>query len=143
MIRESCKIKRDVVEKDPTEKGDRALLNFGHTLGHAVEKLKNFEMLHGHCVAVGCIAAMKLSAMRGLISEEDISYAEKCFEKFQLPIRVTYSNIEEILQVSKSDKKMEAGKIKFILLHEIGKAYVDKSISDTELLEAAEYILHI
>ena len=65
MIKESCKIKRDVVEKDPTEKGDRALLNFGHTLGHAVEKLKNFEMLHGQCVAVGLIGCEGNGKERG------------------------------------------------------------------------------
>ena len=61
MIERSDEIKREVVEKDPTEQGDRALLNFGHTLGHAIEKLKNFQMLHGHCVGVGCIAAAAIS----------------------------------------------------------------------------------
>ena len=142
MIMESCKVKRDVVEKDPTEKGDRALLNFGHTLGHAVEKLKDFQMLHGQCVAVGCVAAMKLSAMRGHVSEEDVSYVEKCFERFGLPIRADGITADEILQISKSDKKMEAGKIKFVLLKEIGNAYVDKTVSDTELLEASEYLLN-
>ena len=92
MIKESCKIKRDVVEKDPTEKGDRALLNFGHTLGHAVEKLKDFQMLHGQCVAVGSIAAMKLSAMRGKISLDDVIYVEKCFKSFGLPVRAETMN---------------------------------------------------
>lgn len=142
MIKESCKIKRDVVEKDPTEKGDRALLNFGHTLGHAVEKLKNFEMLHGQCVAVGAVAAMKLSAMRGNISEADVTSAEKCFEKFGLPVRADGITAEEILQISKSDKKMEAGKIKFVLLKEIGNAYVDKTVTDEELMQASKYILN-
>lgn len=141
MIKESCKVKRDVVEKDPTEKGDRALLNFGHTLGHAVEKLKNFEMLHGQCVAVGCVAAMKLSAMRGNIAESDVTYVEKCFESFGLPTRVDGITSKDILEISKSDKKMEAGKIKFVLLHEIGNAYVDKTVSDQELIEASEYLL--
>lgn len=141
MIKESCKIKRDVVEKDPTEKGDRALLNFGHTLGHAVEKLKNFEMLHGQCVAVGCVAAMRLSAMRGNISEEDVLYVEKCFENFGLPIRIKELEVEDILKISKSDKKMEAGKIKFVLLQGIGNAYVDKTISDEELKSASAYLL--
>ena len=141
MIKESCKIKRDVVEKDPTEKGDRALLNFGHTLGHAVEKLKNFKMLHGQCVAVGCVAAMKLSAIRGNILDADVLYAEQCFENFGLPIRIEELDTEEILQTSKSDKKMDAGKIKFVLLHEIGNAYVDKSVSDEELKEASSYLL--
>lgn len=142
MIKESCKIKRDVVEKDPTEKGDRALLNFGHTLGHAVEKLKNFEMLHGQCVAVGCVAAMKLSAMRGYISEAEVSYAEKCFESVGLPIRAEGITAEEILEISKSDKKMEAGKIKFVLLNEIGNAYVDKTVTDEELIQASKYLLN-
>lgn len=141
MIKESCKIKRDVVEKDPTEKGERALLNFGHTLGHAVEKLKNFEMLHGQCVAVGCMAAMKLSAIRGNLSEQEISYVQSCFEKFHLPVCVTGITAREILNISKSDKKMEAGKIKFVLLHEIGNAYVERNVSDDELIAAADSVI--
>ena len=60
-----------MVEKDPTEKGDRALLNFGHTIGHAIEKLKHFEMLHGECVALGCVAAAYISWCRGLIDENE------------------------------------------------------------------------
>lgn len=142
MIKESCKVKRDVVEKDPTEQGDRALLNFGHTLGHAVEKLKDFTMLHGQCVAVGCVAAMKLSAMRGNITEDEVFYVEKCFENFGLPTRVGGITADDILQISKSDKKMEAGKIKFVLLHEIGNAYVDKTVTDEELLAASSYLLN-
>ena len=67
---------------------------------------------------------------------------EKCFERFGLPIRADGITADEILQISKSDKKMEAGKIKFVLLKEIGNAYVDKTVSDTELLEASEYLLN-
>ena len=61
MIYRSCVIKKTVVEQDPTEKGERALLNMGHTIGHAVEKLKNFSLLHGQCVAIGCAASAFLS----------------------------------------------------------------------------------
>ena len=142
MIKESCKIKRDVVEKDPTEKGDRALLNFGHTLGHAVEKLMNFKMLHGQCVSVGMAAAMKLSAMRGMITQDEVEYVETCLKSFSLPTRVDGLTSQDILQISKSDKKMEAGKIKFVLLKELGNAYVDKSVLDEELIVASEYLLH-
>lgn len=141
MIMESCKIKRAVVENDPTEQGERALLNFGHTLGHAVEKLKNFEMLHGQCVAVGCVAAMKLGVMRGYFSEVELKMVEQCFQKFGLPIRTEGIAAEDIVSVSKSDKKMEAGKIKFILLKELGNAYVDRTVSDEELLQASAYLL--
>ena len=141
MIIESCKIKRDIVEKDPTEQGNRALLNFGHTLGHAIEKLKNFEMLHGQCVAVGCVAAMKLSVMRRMISEKELYVAEECFRMFGLPVRVNNLAAEDIVKISKSDKKMESGKIKYVLLKNVGDAYVDKTISDEELLKTCEYIL--
>lgn len=141
MIMESCKIKKAVVENDPTEQGERALLNFGHTLGHAVEKLKNFEMLHGQCVAVGCVAAMKLGVMRGYFSEVELQMVEQCFQKFGLPIRTEGITAEDIVSVSKSDKKMEAGKIKFILLKELGNAYVDRTVSDEELLQASAYLL--
>lgn len=141
MVQKSCKIKRDVVEKDPTEQGERALLNFGHTLGHAIEKLKNFEMLHGQCVSVGCAAAAKLSCMRGLLSPEEFFYVEEGLKKFDLPIRITDLNEEDILKVTKSDKKMEAGRIKFILLKEIGNAYIEKNVTDEELLAAADYLL--
>ena len=71
MVLESCRIKRQVVEADPTEQGERALLNFGHTLGHAIEKLSNFSLLHGCAVGLGCIAAARISANRGLISMEE------------------------------------------------------------------------
>lgn len=141
MIKESCKIKRDIVEKDPTEKGERALLNFGHTLGHAVEKLKNFEMLHGQCVAAGCVAAIKLSALRGNLAYADVNYVEECLKYFGLPTRIDGLTADEILHVSKSDKKMEAGKIKFVLLHEIGNAYIDQTVSDQELISATDYLL--
>ena len=61
MVGQSCKIKKAVVEKDPTEKGERALLNFGHTIGHAIEKAKNFSLTHGECVALGAVAAAFIS----------------------------------------------------------------------------------
>lgn len=140
MILESCKIKRAVVENDPMEKGERALLNFGHTLGHAVEKLKNFELLHGQCVAIGCMGALKISEMRGNLSEKDLILAQECFERFHLPVRVDGLPAEDLLKISKSDKKMEAGKIKFVLLKEIGNAYTDLTVSDQELLKALEFI---
>ena len=69
MIAGSCNIKREVVELDPTEQGDRALLNFGHTLGHAIEKLMNFQLYHGECVVLGMIAALNISVTRGHIAQ--------------------------------------------------------------------------
>ncbi len=141
MIAVSCNIKRKVVELDPTEKGDRALLNFGHTLGHAIEKLKNFELYHGECVVLGMIAALDISRKRHLISDEEFDKAIDTFKKYDFPTTVTGIDIEDVIKVSKNDKKMDAGKIKFILLGKIGTAYIDKTVTDDEMREALKLVV--
>ncbi len=141
MIEESCKVKRAVVEQDPTEQGERALLNFGHTVGHAVEKLKNFNLSHGECVAIGTAAASYLSWKRGLISEKDLVYICEGLKEFGLPVRTDGLSAEEVLKATKSDKKMDAGSIKFVLLYRIGDAFVDRTLTDGELLDAIHWIL--
>ena len=85
MVAGSCKVKRHVVEEDPTEQGIRAWLNFGHTIGHSVEKLKDFTLCHGECVAIGCAAAAWMSWKRGLISEKEKEAAEQLLLDYQLP----------------------------------------------------------
>ena len=141
MIQKSCHIKAKIVEEDPFENGRRALLNLGHTLGHAIEKLKGFELLHGQCVAIGMIAAAYISHQRGYLTDTDLTTIEAANTIYQLPINVSDILVEDILATSKSDKKMDQGKIKFILLKEIGNAVVDKSVTDTELKDALEYII--
>lgn len=141
MIGESCLIKKAVVEKDPTEKGDRALLNFGHTIGHALEKYKNFTMLHGECVALGAVAAAYISWKRELLSREEYYEIRDMFVPFGLPISVTDLDVEEILRLTRSDKKMEQGKIKFILLRQIGKAVIDHTVTEQEMRQALEEIV--
>ncbi len=136
MVRECCKIKAAVVEEDPKENGVRAILNFGHTLGHAVEKLKNFTMLHGHCVGFGTAAAAWLSYHKEMITKEELDMILRLNETFSLPNNVSDLSVEEILSATKSDKKMEGGHIKFILLNGIGNAIVDRSISDEDMRAA-------
>lgn len=140
MIEESCKVKRAVVEKDPTEQGERALLNFGHTIGHAVEKLKNFKLLHGECVAVGCAAAAYLSWRRGLIDEEVLTQISETFVSFSLPVKADGLDPAQVLRTTKSDKKMDAGSIKFVLLRKLGDAFVDRTVTEDELLDAITWI---
>lgn len=140
MIEGSCRIKQHVVEEDPTEQGIRAWLNFGHTAGHAVEKLKNFGLTHGECVAIGSVTALWLSWKRGNITENECRQAEQMLETFGLPVRVSGLIAEDILETTKLDKKMEAGKIKFVLLKQIGEACIMKDLSDGELLQAIRYI---
>ena len=140
MIFRSCNIKREVVENDPTEKGERALLNFGHTIGHAVEKLSDFTLYHGECVSIGIVAAAYLSMKRGNISKSEFAYIQDTLSKFELPTAVAHQKAEDILKTSKSDKKMKAGKIQFILLETLGNAYMYSELSDDEILDAIWYI---
>lgn len=142
MVTESLKIKRAVVEKDPTEKGERALLNFGHTVGHAIEKLRGFELLHGQCVALGCLCAAHISWSRGMLSNEEFFEIRDMNVGFDLPIFLDgVENEEEVLKITKSDKKMEHGQIKFILLKSIGRAYIDETVTDDEIRAAVHYFL--
>lgn len=140
MLRRSCSVKKLVVEKDPTEQGDRALLNFGHTIGHAIEKAKNFELYHGECVALGAVAAAFISWKRELLSMEEYYEVRDMFVPFNLPISVDDIDPEEILRLTKADKKMESGKIKFVLLKKIGRAVLDKTVTDEEMLAAIDEI---
>ena len=141
MIAISCNIKRRVVELDPTEKGNRALLNFGHTLGHAIEKLKNFELYHGECVVLGMVAALEISRTRQLISDAEYEDAINTFKAYNFPVTVDGISVEDVIKVSKNDKKMDAGKIKFILLDRIGNAYIDKTVTDDEMRAALSKVI--
>lgn len=140
MVERSCTVKKLVVEKDPTEKGDRALLNFGHTIGHAIEKNQNFEMLHGECVALGMVAAAYLSWKHNWLSMEEYYEVRDMLVPFNLPISIDNLDTRAILELTKSDKKMEAGQIKFVLLKKVGKAVIDKTVTDEEILNALEEI---
>lgn len=148
MVMRSDKIKQAVVENDPEEKGERAVLNFGHTIGHAIEKYAYESLSHGMCVSVGMRAAAWLSKERGMISRED--YDDICFtlsHTYQLPVNARFVNqqmgisAEEILQATKSDKKMEKGRVKMILLDQIGHAVICHDVSDQEILSAIKEIL--
>lgn len=140
MVFESNRIKKQVVEMDPTEQGERALLNFGHTLGHAVEKLKDFTMLHGHCVGLGCIAAGYISYKRGMITEEEFRDLRSVFDAYGLPVTVDGLTWDEVHTAAKSDKKMDAGVVNFILLRSMGDAYVDRTVSSDEMKEGFDCI---
>ncbi len=140
MVMRSSMIKKAVVEKDPSEKGERALLNFGHTIGHAIEKAKNFELCHGECVALGCVAAAYISWKHGLLEMEEYYEVRDMFVPYHLPISVEGIVPEEIVQLTKSDKKMKAGNIKFILLKKVGNAVIDRTVTEEDILHAVREI---
>ena len=140
MIEHCCICKQRIVERDPEENGDRALLNFGHTIGHAIEKYKNLTLLHGECVALGCVAAAFISWKKEKLSMEEYYEIRDMFVPFNLPITIDDIDDEEILKLTKSDKKAEHNGIKFILLKKVGKAYIDKTLTDEEILNGIKEI---
>lgn len=140
MIRECCRIKSEVVESDPTEQGVRAILNFGHTIGHAVEKLMDFSMLHGQCVGVGMAAAVWLSWQKGLLKESEYQFILELNRYYGLPDSVNGLRVEDVLQAMASDKKASDGSTKFILLDRIGHAVIETLPIDT-LRDAVSSIL--
>ena len=138
MIKGSCRIKRAVVEKDPKEQGERALLNFGHTLGHAIETAKHYALPHGHCVALGCIAAAHISWKRGYLDENEFYEIRDMMVAFGLPISFDALTSEEILRIAQHDKKAAAGRIRFILLKKIGSAFIDQNVTKEEMTAALD-----
>ncbi len=141
MIEQCCICKQKIVERDPYEKGDRALLNFGHTIGHALEKYKDFSLLHGECVALGSVAAAYISWQRGKLSKDEYYEIRDMFVPFKLPITIEDIDPQEILNLTKSDKKaLDSNSIKFILLKKVGKAYIDTSVTDEDILKGISEI---
>lgn len=139
MVARSCDFKRVVVENDFTEKGERAHLNFGHTIGHSIEKAKNFELLHGECVAIGMASALKISSDMGKISAEDTEEGIELIKSFELPVTTVLEDPEEIYKGILNDKKMDSGKIKFILLNRVGEAYIEKNLTKEQIASGIEF----
>ena len=141
MVSECCKIKGHIVEIDPKEKNIRAYLNFGHTLGHAIEKLSDFKLGHGQCVSLGMVCALYLSEKLNYISSSEVDDAINVLKSFDLPVKVSDISIEDILTASKSDKKMTNKKIKFIILKSIGEASAYLDFTDDDLKQSIEQVL--
>lgn len=150
MVSGSCRIKGDVVQRDPKEQGERALLNFGHTIGHAIEKLSDFSLLHGECVALGMAAAAELSCRYGSYAPSDLEQLQKTIAAFGLPVNLKEAfqklplpeasaqlpfTPEQVLAATKLDKKMDGGRVKFILLKRAGEAYITRDLTDAQILE--------
>ncbi len=140
LLYKSVTVKKIVVEKDPWEDGERALLNFGHTLGHAIESCKMGTLLHGECVALGMVAAAHISYKKQMISLEEYLELRDMLVPFNLPITVEDIDIEEIIKRVGRDKKQDNAGLKFILLKKIGKAVIDRSVTEDEMREALKEI---
>jgi len=135
VIARCVEIKAGVVERDERESGVRAVLNYGHTFAHAIEKITNYKkFLHGEAVAIGMVMANALARRLGKLSGEQEEQIRKVLQKFALPIKFHVADADAFYELFFLDKKSENGKIKFILPDGIGKFYASKEIAKDEVI---------
>lgn len=135
VIARCCSIKADVVKQDEREGGVRAILNFGHTFGHAIEKEQGFGVwLHGEAVAAGMAIAARISAGRGAIEPGTIAELTGFLQAFSLPTHAPDGmGIDAFMSAMHGDKKVRAGKIRYVLLESLGNAYVTPGLDESEI----------
>ena len=137
VIARCVEIKASVVERDERESGVRAVLNYGHTFAHAIEKITDYKkFLHGEAVAIGMVMANALARRLGKLSGEQEEQIRKVLQKFALPIKFHVEDADAFYELFFLDKKSENGKIKFILPDGIGKFYTSKEIAKYEVISA-------
>ena len=134
-VKRSCEMKVDIVERDETEQGDRALLNLGHTFCHALEAATGYgdRLLHGEGVAIGCALAFELSSRLGLCSQEDPSRVRAHLKAMGMKVDLTdiegdLPPVEELVELMGQDKKVVDGQLRFILARGIGDAFVTSDV---------------
>ncbi|MBP5973941.1 3-dehydroquinate synthase [Brasilonema sp. CT11] len=143
ILNRSCQAKADVVGKDEKEAGLRAILNYGHTIAHAVESLTGYRVVnHGEAVAIGMVAAGQIAVELGMWKKEEASRQDALIQKASLPTQLPSGvDIEAIIESLQLDKKVKAGKVRFILPTQIGVVTItDEVPSDTirEVLQAMQ-----
>lgn len=137
MIEQSIMFKKIYIEKDPMYvKGDLMLMDLGTTVGYALYKVKYNEMKLGECLALGIIAAAHISMKREMLSLEEYLEIRDMFVPFNLPISIENIDVEKVINLTHEDIKVDENGKCFILLKKIGKAVIDRSVSDNELKEA-------
>lgn len=137
LISQCCQFKADIVEQDEKEQGIRALLNLGHTFGHAIETVTNYQYLHGEAVGLGLVMAAELSHQLGHCDAGIRKMLENLLQAFDLPIMLD-SNIpaSTLLTVMKSDKKVINDQHRLILMQGLGGSFIADGVKDAEILSA-------
>lgn len=141
LIRHSVAIKTAVVTEDPTEKGVRKILNFGHTIGHAVETffLEKDRLLHGEAIAVGMICEAYLAYTRDMITETELGEIEEFLFSMYGSVRIPEEDFQAIAALTAQDKKNKGSKIYAALLQGIGNAVYDINLTKNDIIKALKY----
>ncbi len=144
ILEASLRIKRDVVQEDPFEKGRRKVLNYGHTIGHAIESFllsSGTTLTHGEAVAAGMVAESFLSVKHLGLDEDKLREVVETIRRFYPPLRFTEGDFDDLIELMKKDKKNRAGNISFTLLPNIGEASYDQFVKEDSIREALRFYL--
>ena len=137
VVAQSCRIKAEVVAEDEREGGLRRILNFGHTIGHAVEAASDFQIPHGEAVAMGMVAASRLSVQKGLLQESVLRRLEDLLERFGLPTEIPGRlSPARLMDLMAHDKKKSGGKVHFVLCKGMGETLITDEVTQVELERA-------
>jgi 3-dehydroquinate synthase len=129
IVLENARIKSEVVGKDEREAGLRAVLNYGHTVGHAIETVSGFELKHGQAVAIGMVVAARIANRMDILNIDDTARLEDLVRQAGLPVRMPDLDIGQVIEAMKHDKKVRQDKLRFVLLKSIGHAFVSDEVS--------------
>ncbi|KUO78650.1 MAG: 3-dehydroquinate synthase [Desulfosporosinus sp. BRH_c37] len=137
MVTRSVSVKVRIVSQDEREQGERALLNLGHSFGHALETKMNYRgVTHGQGVSIGLVAAAHLANAKGLMTEAEVDGIKRLLNIFGLPISISGQDPQGLLQLMKADKKNQGGRKILILPQGIGQTIISKECTDPEILDA-------
>ncbi len=139
LVETCCQIKKSVVEIDEREQGLRRILNFGHTLGHALESISNYSVTHGEGVAMGMIAAARLSEKMGYLKNKEAERVEALIRQAGLPVKIPKSlDGDKLIARLKMDKKRKGDIIHFVLLKKIGMPFINGNVEDKMIADVIE-----
>jgi len=134
IVLETARIKAEIIEKDEKEAGLRGILNYGHTIGHAIEAVSDFRLKHGQAVAIGMMAAAKISSRMGILDESEVVKLERIIKKAGLPAEMPDIDKEAVMRAMQHDKKVLQDRVRFVLLKSIGDAFISDEV-DPALVE--------
>jgi 3-dehydroquinate synthase len=140
IIRRNCAIKAGVVsadEKEQSKNGGRALLNLGHTFGHAIEAVSGYgTYLHGEAIAIGLVLACRLSTELGLVDADVASRCVRLLEKYDLPVRLRDSlPLDALMDAVRKDKKARAGMLRYVVLQQLGVAITVEDVPEAQVAD--------
>lgn len=139
IIGHACKIKSNIIQIDERDQGIRAILNYGHTFGHALEVITGYnKFLHGEAVAIGMSCAAYVSKRLGFITQDIINQQDELCQAVGLPTKMPEVSFSKLIALMKKDKKAIGGKLNLILIDKIGHAFIQKDVSEKDIIEALE-----